>query len=208
MADSSQARVFWKADGQSVHACWLVAVESDSRCPHPSAVWTDEGLGWRWLGCCSHFLPPVFFLCGFVPLCLELTTDFSHWWVPAVSIWGVLLPWLMADSRLCKLSLQLVFVTLSWSTPVALSFLELAEEDCLDEPSCQKLKRQISWQQVISMQRFTLTLFKGLKRKLWFGRGWNVWCVCVCVGGGGGVRGEDWYILFLYVLHFANKIYK
>ena len=36
----------------------------------------------------------------------------------------------MADSRLCKLSLQLVFVTLSWSTPVALSFLELAEEDC------------------------------------------------------------------------------
>ena len=36
----------------------------------------------------------------------------------------------MADSRLCKLSLQLVFVTLSWSTTIALSFLELAEEDC------------------------------------------------------------------------------
>ena len=35
----------------------------------------------------------------------------------------------MADSRLCKLSLQLVFVMLSWSTTVALSFLELAE-DC------------------------------------------------------------------------------
>ena len=36
----------------------------------------------------------------------------------------------MADSRLCKLSLQLVYVELSWSTAIALSFLELAEEDC------------------------------------------------------------------------------
>ena len=37
----------------------------------------------------------------------------------------------MVDGRLCKLSLQLVFVTLSWSTTwIALSFLELAEEDC------------------------------------------------------------------------------
>ena len=36
----------------------------------------------------------------------------------------------MADSRLCKLSLQLVFVRLSWRTTVAISFLELTEEDC------------------------------------------------------------------------------
>ena len=36
----------------------------------------------------------------------------------------------MADSRLCKLSLQLIIVTLSWSTTHVLSFLELAEEDC------------------------------------------------------------------------------
>ena len=36
----------------------------------------------------------------------------------------------MADSHLCKLSLQLIFVTLSWNTTIALSFLELAEEDC------------------------------------------------------------------------------
>ena len=36
----------------------------------------------------------------------------------------------MADSRLCKLSLQLVFVTLSWNITIALSFFELAEEDC------------------------------------------------------------------------------
>ena len=36
----------------------------------------------------------------------------------------------MADSHMCKLSLQLVFVTLSCSTAIALSFLEMAEEDC------------------------------------------------------------------------------
>ena len=36
----------------------------------------------------------------------------------------------MVDSRLCNLSLQLIFVTLSWSTTIAVSFLELAEEDC------------------------------------------------------------------------------
>ena len=36
----------------------------------------------------------------------------------------------MVDSRLSKLFLQLIFVTLSWSATIALSFLELAEEDC------------------------------------------------------------------------------
>ena len=35
----------------------------------------------------------------------------------------------MADSCLCKLSLQHIFVTLSRSTTIPLSFLELAEED-------------------------------------------------------------------------------
>ena len=36
----------------------------------------------------------------------------------------------MVDSHLCKLSLQLVFVTLSWSDTIVLSILGLAEEDC------------------------------------------------------------------------------
>ena len=36
----------------------------------------------------------------------------------------------MADSRLCKLSLQLIFVAVSWTTTIGLSCLELAEEDC------------------------------------------------------------------------------
>ena len=49
-----------------------------SWCAPPTALWTDECLGWGW---------------------------------PAVSVWGLLLPWLMADSRLCKLFLQLIFVT-------------------------------------------------------------------------------------------------
>ena len=35
----------------------------------------------------------------------------------------------MADSHLCKLSLQQIFVTLSWSTTIAISFLGFAEED-------------------------------------------------------------------------------
>ena len=36
----------------------------------------------------------------------------------------------MADSRLCKLSRQLIFVTLSWSITIALFFLKFAKEDC------------------------------------------------------------------------------
>ena len=36
----------------------------------------------------------------------------------------------MTDSRLCKLSLQLIFVMLSWNTTIALSFLEFAEKEC------------------------------------------------------------------------------
>ena len=35
----------------------------------------------------------------------------------------------MDDYRVCKLSLHLIFVALSWSAMIALSFLELAEED-------------------------------------------------------------------------------
>ena len=36
----------------------------------------------------------------------------------------------MADPCLCKLSPQLIFVTVSWSNMTVFSFLELAEEDC------------------------------------------------------------------------------
>ena len=35
----------------------------------------------------------------------------------------------MVDSRLCKVSLQLVFVTLSLGTTITISFAELVEED-------------------------------------------------------------------------------
>ena len=41
-----------------------------------------------------------------------------------------MLPRLMLDSRLCKLSLKMVSVTLSWSTTITPSFSEFAEEDC------------------------------------------------------------------------------
>ena len=42
----------------------LVAVQSHSWCAHPTALRTDEGLGWGRLECCSLFLPPACFLCG------------------------------------------------------------------------------------------------------------------------------------------------
>ena len=61
---------------------------------------------------------------------LQLAFDLTDERQLSRSAASLLLPYLMADSRLCKLSLQLIFVTLSWSTTIALSFLELAEEDC------------------------------------------------------------------------------
>ena len=67
---------------------------------------------------------------SFAASCLSASNlRLSHCEAPALSVWGLLLPCLLADLRLCKLSLQLVFVTLSWSTTIALSFLKLAE-DC------------------------------------------------------------------------------
>ena len=38
----------------------------------------------------------------------------------------------MAGSHVCELSLQLVSETLSWSTKIAISLLDLAEEDCFE----------------------------------------------------------------------------
>ena len=104
--------------------CWIWFLVSTPYCT------LDGGLGWGWLGCCLFFLPPASFFCGFLPLCLKLTTGFSHWQVQTISVWGILLPWLISDSCLCKLSLQLVLVTLSWSITITLYFLELAEVDC------------------------------------------------------------------------------
>ena len=39
----------------------------------------------------------------------------------------------VVDSHLCKLSLQLIFVMLSWRTTITFSFLELTEEDCFGQ---------------------------------------------------------------------------
>ena len=103
---------FWEGSW-SAFVCLLMAVESNSWCTDPSAFCTGKGLGWGWLDCYSLFLPPASFFCGFIPLCFELMAGFSHWWALTVLAWGLLLPWLMADSRLCKLPLQLIFVTLS-----------------------------------------------------------------------------------------------
>ena len=132
LADSSQTRIqegWW-----SVITRLLVAVELDSWCADPAAFWTGEGLGRGWLGGYSLPALPVSALCGTMTLCLELTTGLSHWWVPTVLVWDLLLSWLMVDSRLSKLSLRLFLVTLSWSTMIAPPFLELTEEGCFQHP--------------------------------------------------------------------------
>ena len=85
---------------------------ADSLCTHPTALWTHEGFGEGWSGCCSLYLPTASFHCGIMPFCLKFKTGFSHWWMPTVSVWSLQLPWLMVDSRLFMLSFQLVFMTL------------------------------------------------------------------------------------------------
>ena len=83
-----------------------------------AALWTDDGLGWGWLGCYSLLFgltkvwaegdwdatPSVSLLrVSFAASCLsdsKLRLAFSHWWTPAVSVWGLLLLWLMDNSRL------------------------------------------------------------------------------------------------------------
>ena len=59
--------------------------------------------GMRMVGMLLALSASCVFLLRFMPPCLELTTGFPHWWAPAGSVCGLLLPWLMADSRLCKL---------------------------------------------------------------------------------------------------------
>ena len=110
----------------------LVAVESDSWCTDPPALWTPGSFGWGWLGGCLFCQLPVSFLCGIMPLCLKLIIALSHRWVPLVSALGHLLPWLMVDSSyLCKPSFKLVFVMLSGSTMIVLFFLELTKKTVL-----------------------------------------------------------------------------
>ena len=111
----------------SILACSMVAVDSGSWCAHPTALWTKVWAEDDWDA--AHSFCPWHF--SFAASCLSasnIETGISHWWAPAVSVWGLWLPWLRPDSHLCKLSLQLIFVTLSWSTTIAFSFLELAEE--------------------------------------------------------------------------------
>ena len=76
-----------------------------------------------------------FFASCIFPLRLYASLPRTHNWLFSLisaSRLGLRPPAAMTDgcSRLCKLSLQLIFVTLSWSTAIALSFSELAEEDC------------------------------------------------------------------------------
>ena len=80
----------------SVLAYLLVAVKSDSWCT--DCTLDSRRFRLRMIGMLHALSAPcVFPLRLHVPLFLKFTTGFSHWWAPAVSVWGLLLPWLMAD---------------------------------------------------------------------------------------------------------------
>ena len=65
--ESSQTRMFTQGEGQLHARWWLYSPILD--------VHTPLHFGQE---CSSLFLPTVSFLCGFTPLCLELTTGFSQ----------------------------------------------------------------------------------------------------------------------------------
>ena len=73
---SSQTRIVWKVDDQFLHACWWLwrLILDAHPLPHfgQTKVWDADGRD------AARFLPPAFFLCGFMPLCLELTTGIYH----------------------------------------------------------------------------------------------------------------------------------
>ena len=115
IADSSQTRILGRF---MVSSCVLFCgFRVCSLTRRPFCTLNRRRFGLRMIGMPLTLSAPVSILCSFMPLCLELTSNFSHWRVPAILVWSLLL----ADSHLCKLSLQLVFVTLSWSTMIALS---------------------------------------------------------------------------------------
>ena len=122
MADSSRKRI-WEG-WESALACLLMALESDSWCIHPTALWTGDSLGWGWLEGCSLILPRASFLValyfGDSNLHLAFLTDERQlsqseafrchgWWlVPA---------WARCLFSICFLgALQSYFP--SWSLPV------------------------------------------------------------------------------------------
>ena len=77
VADSSQARISGKADGQVLLArWWLWSPSLDAQTllhfKH-TKVWVEDNRD-----AAVSFLPTAYFLCAFMPLCLELTTGFSQ----------------------------------------------------------------------------------------------------------------------------------
>ena len=84
-------------------------------------VWDEDGRDAARSFCLLHF--------SFAALCLSA----SNSQLMSASCLCLRPPAAMTDgSHLLKLSLQLIFVTLSWSTRIAHSFLELTGEDCYE----------------------------------------------------------------------------
>ena len=123
------------------------------RCADSATLWTSKGLGWECLGVCSLFLPPASFaiLCFYVSNSWLTFLTVEH----QLSVWGCALPCLMADSCLCTLSPQLVFVTLSGSATIILSFTKFTEEDCFGHMYMSSIS-DVAIQVLLNLKRKTL----------------------------------------------------
>ena len=126
MADSSQMRIFGKVDGQFLH-CLLVAIEADSRCAQPTALWARRRFGLKMIG----MLLALSASCVF-PLHLHVSLPRTYKWLfslMSANCLGLRSPAAMTDgwfppveaassAGLCNAFLE--------HHKIALSFLELA----------------------------------------------------------------------------------
>ena len=142
MADSPQSRI-WEGWG-SVFARPLVAVESRFLMLGPCCTLDRRRLGLRMIGRL------------FALSCVVLATGLFLWWAPTLPIWGLLLPWSMADPP---------------CTTIMLFFLDHAEEDCFGHAYIFHLCDMAKREQLNLKQDGTYTGQAGSPEDFF---GWNV----------------------------------
>ena len=101
MANSSQTRIWGRLMVSScmlVGGCRVLILDAQTLLPFGQAkVWAEDD----WDAARSFCLLRLCFILA--ASCLSAsnyTTGISHWWAPVVSVWGLLLSWLMVDFRL------------------------------------------------------------------------------------------------------------
>ena len=91
----------------------------------PYSTFNTLSLGENFLGDCSLFLIPASFLCGSVPVFLELVSDSCLGLRPSAATTDGYIPTVpvISSADLCNAF---------WGQHTPVSFLELAEEDCFE----------------------------------------------------------------------------